>query len=345
MKLLSWQALANNRLIHSLKTALAVLIGYAITKSVHFPVDQWLIITILVVMCAQMNVGSMIQKSYMRFLGTLLGSLVAIFTLTFFGTKPIVIAIVLFLAAMLFSYIATSQKSYSDSGTLGAVTISVILVGQHPTVITAAGRFLEISIGILIAALVSQFILPIHARRNLRNIQAHTLRQLRDYYQATLINEHIDYPLKNLTTLDETIAKSLIEQRKLSMEAMREPFKKVYNLKRFTQLLWGEKEILRCIGFMYHAYHASPRVYTLFSTMRVLHQFHTSACDTLDKIANFFEKNDHKKEIALPSVAELKTAIFSGIKILTQEEAVYASGFLCAAEILVARMQEVILQI
>src|SRR3989338_7149858 len=93
-------AFNTERFIHGLKTALACLMGFAITKSVHFPVDQWLIITIIVVMCAQLNVGSVIQKSYMRFLGTFTGSLLAALTLLFFGTNDLATAIIIGLSAL-----------------------------------------------------------------------------------------------------------------------------------------------------------------------------------------------------------------------------------------------------
>jgi uncharacterized membrane protein YccC len=128
------------RIIHSIKTAFACLIGLLIIKLVGAPMDQWLIITVVVVMCGQINVGSVITKSYMRFLGTLTGSLFAGLTILVFGTEPLATAVVISLSAVMFSFIATSEKNYSDAGTLGAVTVIVILVGQHPTIITAMHR-------------------------------------------------------------------------------------------------------------------------------------------------------------------------------------------------------------
>src|SRR5690348_15020341 len=67
----------NERMIHSIKTGLACLFAYMLTQVVHFHVDQWIIITVVVVMCGQMSIGSILQKSYMRFLGTLTGSMYA----------------------------------------------------------------------------------------------------------------------------------------------------------------------------------------------------------------------------------------------------------------------------
>lgn len=124
------------RIIHSIKTALACLFGLALANLAQFAVDQWLIITIVVVMCGQVNVGSVLTKSKMRFLGTLSGSLIAALTLAIFDNNRMVSAIIIALSSAGFSYIATSEKNYSDAGTLGAVTVIIILIGQNPSLYT-----------------------------------------------------------------------------------------------------------------------------------------------------------------------------------------------------------------
>ena len=305
-------ALNTERFVHGLKTALACLIGFAITKSVHFPVDQWLLITIIVVMCAQLNVGSVIQKSYMRFLGTFTGSLLAALTLLFFGTNDLATAIIVGLSALIFSYIATGKKSFSEAGTLGAVTVIIILIGQHPTVITAAERFIEISIGILIAAIISQFVLPVHARRHLRDTQAATLRQLRAYYLATLLTDQTNKINENYHEIDESIAQSLITQRKLANEAKREPLGTAFDTDHFQQSLACEKEILRSISFMHHVYEISPDSKKLFSSMSVLYDFHDKICCALQDIANAIQhRKSAKDSVHLPRIQPIQEMIDS----------------------------------
>ena len=174
------------RLTHGLKTAFACLIGFILMRAFHPYIDQWLIITIIVVMCAQLSVGSMMQKSYMRFLGTLSGSMIAALTLVIFGINELAFAIVITMGVLFFSIIATSDKNFSESGTLGAVTVVIILINPHPTLIVALTRFVEISLGIVLAALISQFVLPMHASKHLRENQAKTLRKLRTFYLRAL---------------------------------------------------------------------------------------------------------------------------------------------------------------
>jgi uncharacterized membrane protein YccC len=330
--------LEKNRIIHSVKTALACLIGFSIVKSVNLPAGQWLVITILVVMCAQINVGSMLQKSYMRFLGTLAGSIIASLALMFLGTNAVIDTVVVTFSAILFSYIATGQTTISEAGTLGAVTTAVILSVPHPTLIVAAERFSEISGGILIATLVSQFVLPIHARKLLRRTQAKTLRQLRQYYLVSILDEQN----KDYYELDLDVTKSLITQRKLAIEASREPFaKKSAVVTQFNKLLRCEREILRAITFMHHAYKSSPRSKMLFSTQHIIHEFHDKICNALERIAEQIGKRSKKKlNLDIPSFQLIKDMIASEKQKLNDDDLVYTNAYLFFAEIIVESLKE-----
>jgi uncharacterized membrane protein YccC len=218
------------RIIHGVKTALACLIGFIVAYYLHFQAMQWVVITTLVVMCAQLNVGSVIHKSYMRFLGTLIGSLIAIFTLKIFGNDLIINISVVLIVAIICSFIATGTKNYNESGTLGAVTVTIILFGSNPSIQTGMERFIEISLGIFIAALISQFIFPIHAKTHLRRNQATTIKKIRTFYLNLFASTPSSDTTTTLGNLDEEIVKTLIMQRKLAGEAHREKFGKLFNM-------------------------------------------------------------------------------------------------------------------
>lgn len=334
------QLLHSDRLINSVKTALACLIGFSIARYTHFHVDQWLIITILVVMCAQVNVGGMLIKSYMRFLGTLTGSIIAILTLAIFGNDRSVIAIVIAFSAMGFSFIATSKKSYNDSGALGAVTVAIILMGAHPTIQSGIERCIEICLGILIAALVSQFIFPIHARDRLRRNQAATIHQLRDYYITMLMHKHLSN--KNMIDADENIVKSLINQRKLADEARREKFGPAFHIDFFTHSLWCEKEILRSITFMHHAFLNIRSQQIVLQNNSLLQEFHQSTCQTLEKIALNIRQKNQAAEISLPNMMPLKNAFIQTDIVATRDERIQLDAFIFGAEVLLMRLAKLV---
>lgn len=331
------------RVIHSVKTALACLIGFAITKALHFYVDQWLIISIIVVMCAQISVGSVIKKSYMRFVGTLSGSLLALATLLLFGQNEIAFAIMITIAALLFSYIATGEQRYNEAGTLGAVTVVIILINHQPTPMIALDRFLEISLGILIAALISQFILPIHARKHLRETQAITMRKLRLFYLAMLATEKSDDEQERYQKLDEEIALSLIKQRKLAADSVNEPLGRKFESFNFKSLLQAEKEILRCISAMHNVYRASIDFQTFFLDTSMLPEYHHLITLSFEKIADFIQnKKEQELLIDLPNMEILKEDfLLRGINI-PKAEFIYIDVFLFSAEILVVQIQKVV---
>lgn len=335
--------LDTERTIHGFKTAFACLIGFVITTIAKININQWIVITVIVVMCAQPNVGGLIQKSIMRFFGTLGGSILSVFTLFFFGADPAAIAITIGIAAILFSYLATGKSKFNDAGTLGAATTAIILMGPLPTLLTAFERFIEISIGILIAAVVSQFIFPIHARYHLRLNQAKTIHQLREFYLSTLIADQTEKEIENYQELDEEIVGSLLTQRKLATDAAREIFGRKFSLHYFKQILKCEKEILRCISFMHYAYEEAPNRKKIFSHIYTLREFHDEVCDALAHIAQGLESKKSKKmTIRLPSIKLLKDSVNNNAKHFSIEDSEYPHAYLFCAEILIAQLKKLI---
>lgn len=330
----------NERVIHSIKTALAVFIGIIIIKTTHL--DQWLIITIVVVMCAQVNVGSMLQKSVMRLFGTITGSLIATFTLLLFGDHTVATPVVITLSVALFSYLATSQSRFSESGTLGAATTIIILINQDPTVLLGLRRTLEIILGIGIAAGISQFVLPMHARVFLRRDQIDTIKKLKALYAENFLTKYKDPAHNEHVIMDEQIIKLLITQRKLALDAAREPFaKKSLIVKRFSELLVAEREILRAMDFMHHAFQHSAATIKIFSSEQMLHDFHEKVVMTFDQIAE--QLKNHKKTItiSLPTLQALRDTI-KAHQNPAENDLTYINSFLFCTEILLEKLKELI---
>lgn len=324
------------RLIHSVKTAIACIFGFFLTKIVGFPADQWIVITIVVVMCAQIYVGSVVQKAYLRFLGTLIGCLFAALAIVMFGDTYPVIAITIGLSSFIFSYLATGQEGLSYAGTLGAVTTAIIMLGQQPTVLFAAERFAEISIGILIATLVSQFILPIHARTHLRRSQATTLEQLRDYYTGTMIERSIDEQSADYHELDENIVKSLLKQRELAKESAHEPLGTTFDSAHFMKTLYCEREMLRAITFMHNALIHIKKYEQFLDQSAAMHLFNETLLQSINTLAKAIDAdntplNDH---IHIPSLNGIKEDIQKSVDIPSREDLIYIDGFLFSAEVL-----------
>lgn len=248
--------LDNDRLVHSLKTAIALLFGLLVSYFFKLPLQgQWVLISILVVMCAQSRVGAILQKSYMRFLGTVIGAIVASLTLWLVYPNVVCTTLILCVATVLFSYIADSPSAWSEVGPLGAVTLVVIVVAQNPSFSTVISRFLEINLGISIALLVSRFIWPLHSRTQLRYILIHTLDELKNLAKQLeeFTSVKADKTDKSYELFEDKVLSYIGTQKKLFDEVMRETFGRSNLGQIFKNILYGEREILRGINLMKNA--------------------------------------------------------------------------------------------
>lgn len=321
------------RLIHSLKTAIACLFGFLIAKLIGFTGGMWIVVTIIVVMCAQIYVGSVLLKSYMRFIGTLIGCIFATITLLTVGLSSIAIVITICLSSFIFSYIATTKEILVYAGTLGAATTAIILMNPEPTVNIAAQRFFEISTGILIATLTSQFILPIHARTHLKRNQANTLKQLREYYKCHIITPKTER--EELEDDDEEIVSSLAKQRQLAKDAKREPFGARFNPEVFLQSLQCEKEILRATIFMHITLMKIDNADVLFLQSPIFNKFNESIIQAFNVLIKVIKSEDETEDhIHIPSLEPLKQDIEKKRMTQAREDTIYIDGLLFFAEFL-----------
>ena len=335
--------IAAERLIHSLKTAIAASAAYLLALLIGQPADQWIVISVMVVMCAQIYVGSIIQKSYLRLLGTLLGCLTATATILFLNHSVLAIFASIALASFMFSYIATIKDSYSQMGTLGAVTTIIILFGNPPTLGLALNRFLEISVGIVIAALVSQFIFPIHARTHLRRAQATTLGQIKQYFSEAVTERFADDKTIN-NDLDEVIVKSLLIQRQLAKDSATELMGKRFDSDHFARTLYCEREVLRAINFMDIALGSMPSAHTIYTAPNPLAALTSAITSSLDVLVHVLKTNRQAgAHIHLPLRPELTEALLQRTQGLPAAEQVYLDGFIFAAEVLITNLRELAL--
>lgn len=241
-----------DRLINSVKTAIACLTGFFIAYLFDLPVTAtaWILITIVVVMSAQINVGGVIIKSTMRFLGTLAGALASGLVLISFGDQTLTITIFLFISIFLFSYLASSSEEISNAGLLGAATVVMILLSQDPNYQTAIARFIEISLAIFIAFLVSKFIFPIHAYEKIYETIAENLENYIKLYEL-LWKQGINTQV--FLEQEVKIINIFAVQRKLMREAKNELTTRSANQRTYHKILTSQREVFRYICLMHHA--------------------------------------------------------------------------------------------
>jgi uncharacterized membrane protein YgaE (UPF0421/DUF939 family) len=284
----SW-SLDYYRTIHCLKTAIACLAGMALEKHFNWPSGQWVPITIIVVMSAQTHFGAALQKAYMRFLGTVSGVIIAVATLFIFDNNPWIIFTIVFISCVFFTYIASSGGSTSYAGTLGGVTVILILASTNATIEQALSRGLYIIIGIVIALLVSRFIFPIHAREKLRLNVAKTLRDLHQLYFKT-IQTDLSQQTSQESKLDKIIMENLALQPQLIEEAAAgSRLFNNYKKSLFVEVVSCERKIYRLIYFMRKSIYESLDIQKTIHQIRPIENLHITIENTLNNLADNIE--------------------------------------------------------
>ncbi len=288
----------SNRFIHCLKTAIALFIGIIIVRAFNMPVQgRWILISVLLVMCAQSRIGALMQKSYMRFLGSLMGACIAALTLYLAYPSVIWTTLALCFTAALFSYIADSPSYLSEASSVGAITVLIIMTSQPPSYAIAIDRCFEISLGILLAFLVSRFMFPLRSRTYLRRSLISTLielktlsEQLRVWNSAKAEKAYIAY--------DEKVITHLVMQNQLYREVRRESFDRADLARIFSDILAGEREIFRYLNLMQQALSLfSEEVGACINEQALVQSIYEMSQRTFTSIINQVETEQHSNLI------------------------------------------------
>lgn len=167
----------------AIKTAIAGVIAMYVTRLFHLPQGYWAAISALIVM--QSNVGATLSASRTRLAGTAVGAVVGGAFTALLGDNMLDFGL-----AVTVAFFLCFVLRLPDSQRLSTVTVAIImLIGRSASVwVVAMHRFIEVSLGILIALVVSLTLWPNHARRSLREGLAAAVLKLGVLYQAVMSN-------------------------------------------------------------------------------------------------------------------------------------------------------------
>ncbi|APC97345.1 FUSC family protein [Francisella frigiditurris] len=172
--------------INAAKTVIACLIAYALGRLLDsfFRAEQmymWMVITVLVVMSTQPNLGGALDKALMRFVGTIISASIAIVIILISFNKVEAFSLA-FIFIMVAVFIAGASSKFSYAGSLAGITMIIIILNENVSVELAVFRMIEISQGIVIALLVNRFVFPIRAERRLKESFSKTISDIKTFY-------------------------------------------------------------------------------------------------------------------------------------------------------------------
>jgi hypothetical protein len=179
MVAMSLSAVQRARVKQAIKTAVAGVASLYAAKLCRLPEDYWATISALIVM--QSSVGGTVSASWTRLAGTAVGAVVGGVFAALWGVNVLAFGV-----AVAIAFYLCSILKLAESQRLATVTVAILMLAGRisSTWIVALHRFLEVSIGVLVALLVSVVVWPSGARETLRKGIAEVLAKLEAMYQG-----------------------------------------------------------------------------------------------------------------------------------------------------------------
>lgn len=135
--------------IVSLRAAVATVLAYLCAKGLRLPEFYWAPISTIVILLSTVNP---MTQAWQRFAGTALGVSLGAVIATFFRANWIVYGLGI-LVCGLFSFLLRIAGAYRVAAI--ALTIVLLITHDRPPWTVAAHRFIEVSLGITIALLIT----------------------------------------------------------------------------------------------------------------------------------------------------------------------------------------------
>lgn len=137
--------------VHSARTAVAAVVSLLVARLLRLPEAYWASITALIVM--QSTFGAALSISVQRFAGTAVGAALGAVAATYFHRNVVAYGILVFLIGLLCAALQIERTAYRYA----SITLAVVMLiprTQGPWT-TAAHRFVEVSLGIVVALAIS----------------------------------------------------------------------------------------------------------------------------------------------------------------------------------------------
>jgi uncharacterized membrane protein YccC len=150
MKLWAWDEKNLPSITHAARTAVAATVSVIIARFVQMPEAYWAAIATLVVM--QSTLGATLTLSIERIVATAVGASVGALEANYFKTNLVAFAAAIFLLGLLSIAFRLEKTAYRYA----SITLAIIVLiprSAAPWTI-ALHRFLEVSVGIIVALVV-----------------------------------------------------------------------------------------------------------------------------------------------------------------------------------------------
>lgn len=203
---------------HAFKTALAAYISVVVSNWIGLEFGYWAAISAIIVM--QADLGGSIRAGLWRLIGTFVGACVGIACLSLYSASAHLLAMGVFIVILACSSVPGLRESFRIAG----ITVAIVVLGSpHNFSPVGVGmeRFLEITVGVFSAVLVSILLWPSHAAGILRNELALQLLEAANLYRTAMDHLLLGSPPVEQKRLDKLLVMTR-SNRELLDKARRE---------------------------------------------------------------------------------------------------------------------------
>jgi uncharacterized membrane protein YgaE (UPF0421/DUF939 family) len=141
--------LTREALSHSLRTTIAAVVSTLLARAVKLPEFYWAPISTIVIL---LSVTDPLALAWQRFVGTALGAALGALIATYFNANWMVYG-----AGILVCGLLSAMLRLGSAYRFAAITLTIVLLITHgrPPWIVASHRFVEVSLGIAVALVVT----------------------------------------------------------------------------------------------------------------------------------------------------------------------------------------------
>ncbi|WP_116963480.1 FUSC family protein [Fastidiosibacter lacustris] len=272
--------------INAIKAVIATVIGYLVGCWLGFWLDvpemyAWIVVTILVVMSSQPNLGGALEKAKMRFLGTIVATLCSIVILLLMPGFPIWQMMLGLCLIAVGVFTATASTKYMYAGVLGAITIAIILFGSRASLEIAIYRASEVFIGITIAIIVNRYLFPIRASRRIYQSFSQSMMCINKLHQKLFVgDDHEDILVEIFTHF----SKQITLQKEIVYE------KEKIHLKQYKATTRYLRQLYRYTCVIYEYINRYPKKRERFANSNEFKALHEAIRVLFEKISNSFKQ-------------------------------------------------------
>ena len=151
MKLWNWKKQNLPSIAHAIRTALAATASILIARLVQMPEAYWSAIATLVIM--QSTLGATLTLSIERIVATAVGASVGALVANYFGANLVAFGAAIFFVGLLSMLFRLEKTAYRYASI--TLTIIVLIPRAAAPWSIALHRFIEVSVGIIVALAVS----------------------------------------------------------------------------------------------------------------------------------------------------------------------------------------------